>query len=404
MSVALAPRARMAVNASWRGVEEGDHAALGFDVVSADVLRDAAGFARGDLGAADVVQQRGLAVVDVAHDGHDRRARQLLGFRHGGRFVQEGFRIVQLGGDGDVAQFLDHDHGRFLVQHLVDGDHLAQLHQVLDDFRGLDGHLVRQVGHADGLGHVDFTRDEFLRRRLVAAIVLLVATATAAGLAAALAAGAPAVAAGRRRRLVGRLLAGGVVGPGRGDFGRLDGLLRTGSARLGVLLGGASGRGGGLAGRLVQRARQRRGRRFRLGSAQHLRGRFSISRSAAASASAARRASSRAALDATGGMARRVSAGRAALGAAAGSAFAGALAGSDLAAGCWACAAGAAACEEEDSDLVASTTGSGLASSALGSAGSVLTSGLASWATGSAGAGAGVDSDSGCAWTSGACS
>ena len=64
----------------------------------------------------------------------------------------------------------------------------------------------------------------------------------------------------------------------------------------------------------------------------------------------------------------------------------------------------AAACEEEDSDLVASTTGSGLASSALGSAGSVLTSGLASWATGSAGAGAGVDSDSGCAWTSGACS
>ena len=140
------------------------------------------------------------------------------------------------------------------------------------------------------------------------------------------------------------------------------------------------------------------------GARSTLRGRFSISRSAAASASAARRASSRAALDATGGMARRVSAGRAALGAAAGSAFAGALAGSDLAAGCWACAAGAAACEEEDSDLVASTTGSGLASSALGSAGSVLTSGLASWATGSAGAGAGVDSDSGCAWTSGACS
>ena len=134
-----------------------------------------------------------------------------------------------------------------------------------------------------------------------------------------------------------------------------------------------------------------------------MRGRFSISRSAAASASAARRASSRAALDATGGMARRVSA-DGGLGAAAGSAFAGALAGSDLAAGCWACAAGAAACEEEDSDLVASTTGSGLASSALGSAGSVLTSGLASWATGSAGAGAGVDSDSGCAWTSGACS
>ena len=58
-----------------RGIQEGDHAARRVDVVSADVLRDAAGFARRHLGAADVVQQRGLAVVDVTHDGHDRRAR-----------------------------------------------------------------------------------------------------------------------------------------------------------------------------------------------------------------------------------------------------------------------------------------------------------------------------------------
>ena len=43
--------------------------------VSADVLRDAAGFASGDIGFADDVQQRGFAVVDVAHDGDDRRAR-----------------------------------------------------------------------------------------------------------------------------------------------------------------------------------------------------------------------------------------------------------------------------------------------------------------------------------------
>ena len=61
-----------------RRVEEGDHAARRFDVVGADVLRDAAGLARGHLGA-DVVQQRGLAVVDVAHDGDHRRTRQRLG-------------------------------------------------------------------------------------------------------------------------------------------------------------------------------------------------------------------------------------------------------------------------------------------------------------------------------------
>ena len=63
-----------------RSVQERDHAALGFHVVGADVLGDAAGFARGHLGAPDVVQQRGLAVVDVAHDGDDRRARQGFAF------------------------------------------------------------------------------------------------------------------------------------------------------------------------------------------------------------------------------------------------------------------------------------------------------------------------------------
>ncbi len=61
-----------------RGVEEGDHAAVGFHVVGADVLGDATGFAGRYLGAADVVEQRGLAMVDVTHDGDHRSAR--LGF------------------------------------------------------------------------------------------------------------------------------------------------------------------------------------------------------------------------------------------------------------------------------------------------------------------------------------
>src|SRR5690606_29088342 len=61
-----------------RGVEEADDALAGFDVVRTDVLGDPTGLARGDLGAADVIQQRGLAVVDVAHDGDHRRTRDLV--------------------------------------------------------------------------------------------------------------------------------------------------------------------------------------------------------------------------------------------------------------------------------------------------------------------------------------
>ena len=39
------------------------------------MLRDAAGLAAGDIGLAQRVEQRGLAVIDMAHDGDDRRAR-----------------------------------------------------------------------------------------------------------------------------------------------------------------------------------------------------------------------------------------------------------------------------------------------------------------------------------------
>ena len=82
MSVTCAPRARMAVNASWPGVSRNVIvlAVRQRDVVRADVLRDAARFAGDDVRLADVVEQRRLAVVDVTHDGDDRRTRhELLG-------------------------------------------------------------------------------------------------------------------------------------------------------------------------------------------------------------------------------------------------------------------------------------------------------------------------------------
>ena len=47
MSVSLAPRARIEVNAAWPGVSRKLMTPFGgFDVVRADVLGDAAGFAR----------------------------------------------------------------------------------------------------------------------------------------------------------------------------------------------------------------------------------------------------------------------------------------------------------------------------------------------------------------------
>ena len=77
-----------------RGVEEDDLAAGGgraflgeLHLVGADVLGDAAGFAGGDVGFANGVEQRGLAVIHVAHDRDHGRTRNfklagVLGFEN----------------------------------------------------------------------------------------------------------------------------------------------------------------------------------------------------------------------------------------------------------------------------------------------------------------------------------
>ena len=61
-------------------VEEGDLlAALQLHLIGADMLGDAAGLAGHDVGLAQRIEQRGLAVIDMAHDGDDRRARDQIG-------------------------------------------------------------------------------------------------------------------------------------------------------------------------------------------------------------------------------------------------------------------------------------------------------------------------------------
>jgi hypothetical protein len=58
---------------AWR-VQESDRPATMLDLVSADVLGDAANLPGGDIRVADSIQQGGLAVIDVAQNGDDRWA------------------------------------------------------------------------------------------------------------------------------------------------------------------------------------------------------------------------------------------------------------------------------------------------------------------------------------------
>ena len=88
-----------------RRIEERDDALRRGDVIGADVLRDAARFAAGHARAANGVEQRRLAVVDVAHHRDDRRTRQQFRRVIALRFRQQRIGVVQLGGNAPCGPF-----------------------------------------------------------------------------------------------------------------------------------------------------------------------------------------------------------------------------------------------------------------------------------------------------------
>ena len=148
------------------------------------MLRDATGFSRGHFGGTNVIQQRRFTVIDVAHHRHHRGAGQGFGLLLQHFVVSERLWIVQCSHDRGVTHFFHQNHGGVLVKRLVDGDHLTQLHQVFDHFRGFDRHLVCQFSHRDGFGHVNFNHACFDRSGLhtgVFTVTVIAATAATAG-------------------------------------------------------------------------------------------------------------------------------------------------------------------------------------------------------------------------------
>ena len=142
------------------------------NLIGADMLGDAACFLRNDIGRADGVEQRGLAVVDMAHDGDDRRARlQILGVILGAdeAFLDVGFRDAP----HRVAELLGHQLGGVGVDHVVDLMHRAVLHQIFDDVDAALGHAVGELLDGDDLGDHDLALD--LRLRLRAGDLLFLA-------------------------------------------------------------------------------------------------------------------------------------------------------------------------------------------------------------------------------------
>ena len=110
------------------------------------------------IGLAQRVEQRGLAVIDMAHDGDDRRARHQIGPSSSVAALQ----ALQHVGFGDaldgVAVFGGDQFGGVGVDHVVDRRHHAVLHQHLDDVDDAARHAVGEFGDGDGFGNRHFAR------------------------------------------------------------------------------------------------------------------------------------------------------------------------------------------------------------------------------------------------------
>src|SRR5262249_42408927 len=114
--------------------------------------------AGGDVGLADRVEQRGLAVVDVTHNGDDGCPRQLLLIGVG--LADKAFFDVRLGNAlGRVAELLHDQLGGVGIDHIIDLVHGALRHQQLDDVDRPLGHTVGQFLNGNDLGNDHFAHD-----------------------------------------------------------------------------------------------------------------------------------------------------------------------------------------------------------------------------------------------------
>ena len=146
-------------------IDERDLAIVAIDGVGTDALRDAAGFARGDVGHADFIEQRGLPVIDVTEHRDDRRSRgEQFGFIF---FLLDDDFFARFFDDRVEAELLRNRNCDIAWDRLIDRCKRAHFHELFDDvFGGHDDERGRQFLHGEQVGDLDrFELDRGLLRR-----------------------------------------------------------------------------------------------------------------------------------------------------------------------------------------------------------------------------------------------
>ncbi len=157
-----------------RGVDEGEPVATALDLVGADVLGDPTRFARHHVGRTDPVEQEGLAVVDVAHDGDHRRPGPQVSPRRSSSTSSKylAWSSASCSSPGSTNRICGADLGREELDHVVGeglggGHHLSLEEEEADDVTGraveLGTEFARRAATLDD--HLD-VGDRGVRRRV----------------------------------------------------------------------------------------------------------------------------------------------------------------------------------------------------------------------------------------------
>src|SRR5712692_2776618 len=155
-------RARVVEGLLARRVQEGHLPVRGRHLIGTDMLRDPAELLFGDLRLPDGVQERCLAVVDVAHHRDHRRAqRELTRIEV---FLVDDVTFHRTDFDVDV-ELVGHELGGRGVEQLVERRHHTEIDERLDHFARFPAHLLGELADRDRLVHANELSSDLDRGR-----------------------------------------------------------------------------------------------------------------------------------------------------------------------------------------------------------------------------------------------
>ena len=140
---------------TWR-IEECDGLTTGkVNVISTNMLCDTSGLTGNHIGITDIVEQRCFTMVNVTHDGNNRRSwRKIICFIFFILFLHFHL-LLHIDEFHFIPEFSSNQFNNFCVETLVDGNHDAEAHTLTDDLSKVHIQQTGQLTYTDKFCNLD---------------------------------------------------------------------------------------------------------------------------------------------------------------------------------------------------------------------------------------------------------